>query len=281
MRGRTRASGGSSARGGRRSGRLVFAALALFCVLWVAVIALAASFGEPDGGEQAGSGGEGDRSSRAAEQSQKPGADAPETIPPEDGSSEDGGGYEEVQRGEGSPDGRESSGGSQTEEPALPEKPAGTRLPQEAAAGEPAYDPLGKAPAAGDLSETDRGRAELAVFRFVDAAYDFEGDGPEARVSYVEDVNWTVDSPEFWQSPQSPGGQALESVAERTQQYGVENEATFREFRIEDPSSERVAGTAVFTLDEGDGEKTYQQQVVLRRWAAVWRVLYAKQIEEV
>jgi len=281
VRGRIGNSGRSPARGGRRSGRLVYAAVALFCVLWVAVIALAASFGGSDEAAQTGSGGEGARPSRGAEQAEQPEAGASGGALQGDASQEDGGDYREVQRGGGPRDGRVRPSRSEAEEPGSPGKPAGTRLPQEAAVGEPAYDPLGKGPAAGDLSETDEGRVRLAAFRFVDAAYDFEGTGADARVSYIEDVNWTVDSPEFWQSPQSPGGRALESVARRTQEYGVKNSAAFRQFRIEDTSSERVIGTAVFSLDEGDGEKTYRQQLVLRRWAAVWRVLYAKQIEEV
>jgi hypothetical protein len=220
--------------------------------------------------------------SRAAEQAQQPGArDANEDVQEQAVSQEAGRDYQEVQRDEESRENRGHTDRAEGEKAGPTETPAGTRLPQEAAMGEPAYDPLGKAPAAGDLSETDRGRAELAAFRFVDAAYDFEGVGPSSRASYVEDVNWTVDSPEFWQSPQSPGGRALESVARRTEEYGVKNSADFREFRIEDSSSERVVGTAVFSLDEGDGKKTYQQQLILRRWAAVWRVLYAKQIEEV
>ena len=283
MRGRTGSPERNGARGGRLSGRLVLAGGALFCVLWVTVIALVASVGGgSDDEERAAFGGGVDGPARAGERAQEPGADAPDGAHRTDGSRADGAvGYQEVERAEGSRDAREGSGGSEAEESGLPDKPAGTRLPQGAAAGEPAYDPLGKAPRAGDLSETDRGRLRLAAFRFVDAAYDFEGSGPKARVSYVADVNWTVDSPEFWESPESPGGRAIESVAERAERFGVKNSATFQGFRIEDSSPERVTGTAVFVLDEGDGKATYQQELVLRRWAAVWRVLYAKQLEEV
>ncbi len=57
MRGRAGTSGRHSGRSGRRSNRLAYAAVALFCVLWIAVIALAATLG---GGDASGS--------RAAEQ---------------------------------------------------------------------------------------------------------------------------------------------------------------------------------------------------------------------
>lgn len=57
-------------------------------------------------------------------------------------------------------------------------KDPGTRLPRQSSGGESAYDPLGKGSGAASLSQTDLERAKLAAFRFVDAAYDFEGKGP-------------------------------------------------------------------------------------------------------
>ena len=72
-----------------------------------------------------------------------------------------------------------------------------------------------------------------------------------------------------------------DTVAARINEYGVKNKAVFQSFKVEDTSSERVIGTATFALDEGDGRKTYSQKFVLTRWAAVWRVLYAKPLEEV
>jgi hypothetical protein len=273
VRGRSSLNG---ARGGR-SKRLIYSVVLVLCVLWTVLIVAAASLGgSPGASQDAGSGSAPE--ARPAGQSQ---ADGSEGVGQEAGTEGGARDYEQVEReaddpqnGAGRPEGQDAGDGQKREA-------SGTRLPQEAAFGEPAYDPLGKGASAGDLSETDKGRVELAASRFVDAAYDFEGVGSSARVSYVEDVNWTVDSPEFWESPQSPGGRAIESVARRTEEYGVKNQATFREFRIDDTSLERVIGTAVFALDEGEGEKTYHQQLVLRRWAAVWRVLHAKQIEEV
>ena len=45
-----------------------------------------------------------------------------------------------------------------------------------------------KARGAASLSQTDLERAKLAAFRFVDAAYDFEGKGPSERLDYLGDV---------------------------------------------------------------------------------------------
>lgn len=155
---------------------------------------------------------------------------------------------------------------------------SGTRLPRQSSDGEPVYDPLGKGEGRSSLSQTDLERAELAAFRFVDAAYDFEGEGPSKRLDYLGDVGETVDAPDFWESP---GSEVPATVAARIAEYGVENDAAFQSFEVEDTSSERVMGTATFTLDEGAGRKTYKQRLTLSRWAAVWRVLYAKSLQEV
>lgn len=162
------------------------------------------------------------------------------------------------------------------------EESSGTRLPRAASGGEdPFYDPLDTGAGAETLSETDLSRARLAAFRFMDAAYDFKGSGPADRLLYLEGVNRTVDAPEFWKSPESPGSDPAELIADRTAEYGVENRAVFGDFEVEETSSERVIGTVTFTFDEGDGMEGYEQRVVLSRWAAVWRVLYAKPLEEV
>ncbi len=115
----------------------------------------------------------------------------------------------------------------------------------------------------------------------MDAAYDFEGEGPSKKLDYLGEVGQTVDAPEFWESPESPGSEVPDTVAARIAEYGVKNDAAFQSFEVEETSSERVIGAATFTLDEGDGRKTYKQRLTLSRWAAVWRVLYAKPLEEV
>lgn len=216
----------------------------------------AGSFAAEDTSRAAGGG---EDAERASSDPSVPDAEpSPETPPAEED-------YAEVDRG------------GETED-----EPSGTRLPRAAAGGEdPPYDPLGTGADAGALSETDLSRARVAAFRFVDAAYDTEGSGPADRLLYLEEVNRTADAPEFWESPDSPGSDPAELIARKTSEYGVENRAVFGDFRAEETSSERVIGTATFTLDEGNGAQNYQQRLVLKRWAAVWRVLYAKPLEEV
>ena len=229
----------------------------------------AATGGPSDGGAEAGPVTAGAR--EPGEDGEAPDASGADgAAPAEPASREEEGGedYAEVDRAEGGGDGGR--------------EPSGTRLPRSTSGGGAApYDPLGTGADAETLSETDLSRARIAAFHFVDAAYDFEGSGPSARLEYLEQVNRTVDAPEFWKSPESPGSDPAELVARQTAEYGVENAALFGSFRVEETSSERVKGTATFALDEGSGEKTYEQRLVLGRWAAVWRVLYAKPLVEV
>lgn len=151
----------------------------------------------------------------------------------------------------------------------------------EAPPPEPAvYDPLGKDPEPGELTETDRKRAELAAFRFVQAGYGVALRGEEGRLEYVDGVNATVAYPEeFWPSP---GGRVLSALADRIEGGGVSNSASFEGLRAgrEDADGELPA-TARFALDEGDGEKAYEQELTLVRWGAVWRVRHAEAPKEV
>ena len=259
----------------RRPSRVPYALGAIFCVLWIGLVCAALFFGGSS--EEAKSSGAHAASPSKAASEKRPSMSAKATSgPPADDYAEAGdqGAYTDVSSDVQTNQNR-AGAGTQGRRP-----PAGTRLPQ-GAGGRVPYDPLGTGAGSGTLSETDRDRARLAAFKFVDAAYDFEGSGPEARASYVADIDRTVDSSEFWDSPGSPGADALKTTARRIKEYGAHNSGALQDFRIEDESSERVVGSAIFVLDEGSGERTYQQQFVLRRWAAVWRVLYARQIEEV
>jgi hypothetical protein len=91
-------------------------------------------------------------------------------------------------------------------------------------------------------------------------------------------VNRTVVAPEFWESP---GARALGALAERVERGGVERRAALTDFEMERGDLRRVEGTARFWTDEGDGKRTFEQRLVLRRWGATWRVLYADEAREV
>ena len=229
----------------------------------------AATGGQPDGGGEAGSvaAGAGEPGKDGGTPDAAEGGSAGAAAPASRQTSADDD-YAEVDRAD--------DGGDRGREP------SGTRLPRNTSGdGAAPYDPLGTGADAETLSETDLSRARIAAFHFVDAAYDFEGSGPSARLEYLEEVNRAVDAPEFWKSPESPGSDPAELVARKAAEYGVENAALFGSFRVEETSSERVIGTVTFVLDEGGGEKTYEQRLVLGRWAAVWRVLHAKPLVEV
>ena len=260
-------------RHGRKRGAPVYL-IGGFIALWILVIGAALYWG---GGSEPGS----EEAGRGAGESAQDGS--PDSGSFADRNSQPPGDQDEMKDSGDSetptqnPDDAQDVSRNQEQEP----KDSGTRLPRQSSSDEPAYDPLGKGPGASSLSQTDIERAELAAFRFVDAAYDFEGEGPSKRLDYLGKVGETVDAPEFWESPESPGSEVPNTVASRINEYGVNNKAAFQSFEIGETSSERVIGTATFTLDEGDGRKTYSQEVVLSRWAAVWRVLYAKPLQEV
>lgn len=273
----------SSARPRARGMGLVPYLLLVGMVVWLGIFGAAllwgggsddpANGGQSDGGAEAGSVAAGAREpgEGGAREPEEGGASpdaSGEAAPAEPASREtpEEEDYAEVDHSGGEDPDRESSG---------------TRLPRgSSGGGEAPYDPLGTGVDAATLSETDLSRARLAAFRYVDAAYDFEGSGPSARLEYLEEVNRTVDAPEFWESPDSPGSDPAELVAKKTAEYGVDNAALFRDFAVEETSSERVIGTVTFAFDEGGGEKTYEQRLVLSRWAAVWRVLHAKPLAE-
>ncbi|MGF1471726.1 MAG: hypothetical protein ACFB50_08305 [Rubrobacteraceae bacterium] len=263
------------ARPGRqRKGPVYF--IVAFAALWILLIGAGLYWG---GGSDEASG-EANGSRDAGESAENGGSDsgafADRNGQPSESQDEAGGPGDAATPTQG-PDDAQDVSRNQEQEP----RDSGTRLPRQSSGGEPVYDPLGKGAEASSLSQTDLERAELAAFRFVDAAYDFTGEGPSKRLDYLGEVGETVDAPEFWESPESPGSEVPDTVAARIAEYGVNNKAAFQSFEVEDTSSERVIGTATFTLDEGDGRKTYSQRLVLSRWAAVWRVLYAKPLQEV
>ncbi len=275
----------------RRRAGLVYLLIAFFA-LWILLIAGGIFWG---GGEEVSDGkaggSPGDRNEEAGSASGSF-TDREDKGPTTQDKAREGGGEGSSQKSNPEPDAKADAeaGGNQdysdvnrSENRNEKQKPgsSGTRLPRQSSGGKPTYDPLGKGSDAASLSQTDLERAKLAAFRFVDAAYDFEGKGPSKKLDYLGEVGQTVDAPEFWESPESQGAEVPDTVAARIAEYGVKNDAVFQSFKVEDTSSERVIGTATFTLDEGDGRKTYKQRLTLSRWAAVWRVLYAKPLEEV
>ena len=268
-------------RSSRRRGGLVYLLIA-FAALWIILISAGLFWGggsETSGGDRGGRGEKANSATGSSGNRDSQPPDAQNEAKDAAGDSKDPATPTEKQKDSAAQnvDDTQDVSRNKKQEPGS----SGTRLPRQSSGEEPVYDPLGKGSGAASLSQTDLERSKLAAFRFVDAAYDFEGKGPSKRLDYLGDVGQTVDAPEFWESPESPGSEVPDTVAARINEYGVKNSAAFQSFKVEDTSSERVTGTATFTLNEGDGRKTYSQKFVLTRWAAVWRVLYAKPLEEV
>jgi len=231
----------------------LFASLVL--TAWVAAVVWAA-------GAETGSGGNGRQleAKRAAPGSGTSGESR--SVVPEEAAEATGASY--VPAGDRRAEGRGVGVGPE------PEPPAG------GATNEPGvYDPLGIGAGPGEISATERERAEMAAFHFVDHAYGYSGGG---RGEYVGGVNRTVVAPEFWESP---GARALGALAERVERDDVERLAALTDFEMKRVDLGRVDGTARFWTDEGKGKKTFEQRLVLRRWGATWRVLYADEAREV
>jgi MOSC domain-containing protein YiiM len=122
-----------------------------------------------------------------------------------------------------------------------------------------------------ELSSTERGRAEATAFHFVRHAYDRPGDD---RAEYLSGVSQAVVSPEFFGSP---GGEVVDTIADRVADGGVASPATFEGFQMGHESLDRIEGVATFRLG---GERRYEQELELVRWGATWRVISAGEVRE-
>ncbi|QIN81156.1 hypothetical protein GBA65_20985 (plasmid) [Rubrobacter marinus] len=127
-------------------------------------------------------------------------------------------------------DGASPHGATTDAAPAAPEKPAveaepvsrpsgenenEATTPPEGATHEPGgYDPLGTGAEPGDLSETERGRVEMAATNFVLAAYGYKGDKQQ---EYSTVLNRTIFP---WTFYESPGGAYVQGLPAAHQRRG-------------------------------------------------------------
>jgi hypothetical protein len=153
----------------------------------------------------------------------------------------------------------------------------------ESAAKEPGvFDPAGKNPEPGDLTDTDKQRVEFAASQFVTAVYGYTGDDAE---EYVNEIGRTVVGEEFYKSP---GGQKVRDYSEEVDVYGVESAAKVDRFEVKDTEPGKVVGMAHFdTADSysryGDleGDKTrYTQKLTLVAEGEIYKVFSAEIREE-
>ena len=241
----TTPAGGPSGRG---SGPRILARLAIICTLaavWTLALAL---LGEdtPDAAAP------GKASAPASEEANPSTAPAPAT-------GVEAPGAEEVER-----------------EPAAASSPKRSDADAATARGEPNepgnYDPLGTGASSSDLSETEKGRVELAAGQFVIHAYGFTGRGAKARKQYEAGISRTVLVPGFYDSE---GAAILAGLARRVEADGTRNTAHLVSFEFDASTLTEARGAATFVVRSGGGERRYLQDLRIGRRGEIWRVVGA------
>lgn len=191
--------------------------------------------------------------------------------------------------GETAPQGGQSpQGATMDAAPAAPEKPAvaaepvsrpsgenenEATTPPEGATHEPGgYDPLGTGAEPGDLSETERGRVEMAATNFVLAAYGYKGDKQQ---EYSTVLNRTIFP---WTFYESPGGAYVKDYRRRINDGGLEGSAVVDRFEMKETSLEEVKGVVHFVVEDELGKRSVTQELTLKPHRAIWRVSGAGEI---
>lgn len=144
------------------------------------------------------------------------------------------------------------------------------------------FDPLNKNAKPGDLTETDRDRARLTVWKFVSSAYGFSGND---KTAYARGVEQNVVLPDFYESP---GGEAIAQRVQNFEEEEVSGAAKLEDFEIESTDPERVVGTASYVTGEsfarsGDlrGDKSeYRQRITIVPQGEIYKVSAASEREE-
>lgn len=229
---------------GRWSGPRLLALLAIICTLaavWILALAL---LGEDTRDAAA----PGNASAPANEETTPSSAPAPATDvePP---------GAEEVDRepAESSP---ERSGADEAPARGEPDEPGN-------------YDPLGTGASSSDLSETEKGRIELAAGQFVIHAYGFTGRGAKARKQYEAGISRTVLVPGFYDSE---GAAVLAGLARKVEADGTRSTAHLVSFEFDASTLTEARGAATFVVRSGGGEQRYLQDLRIGRRGDIWRV---------
>lgn len=160
----------------------------------------------------------------------------------------------------------------------------GAKPPKGGVRGEPGgYDPLGKDAPSGALTETQKGRVELAATNFVTYAYGYTGDDLS---EYQRNLNRVALFPDFYSSP---GAEAVRDFQEDIQKGGVKSAAVLESFEIEDQTPATVRGVAYFVVGERylkagavAGEvNRYAQPLNLQSFGPHWKVVATGEREEV
>ncbi len=127
------------------------------------------------------------------------------------------------------------------------------------------YDPLGKNPSPGDVTETQKQRARLAAARFVVAVYAYSG---EYADEYAQGVAGCVAWPDFYSSR---GGEQIQDYIAAVRQRGVTQAAVLDRFEIIGGGTGKPQGYAYFATGQSynrygeiQGERReYRQRLTL------------------
>lgn len=209
--------------------------------------------------------------------------DAPEGEPVLEG---------EVEGGEGANDSHASqdaqdSGGSETDsrdqknqeeqEEQQEEPKSPTNSENSGSSEQQVFDPLGKNPEPGDLTQTDEERAKSTADRFITSAYGYTGNSEK---EYTKGVMRSALGMDLYRSP---GGKRIKKYAEAAGEDGITSAAVMDSFEITETTPERVMGTAHFRVGreynqyaELEGDTTpFTQELTLAPVGKSYRVIEA------
>ena len=227
----------------RRRAGIVVVILGFFFVGWISFVALASG-----GGESAGK-----KPPAAEEPKQAAETSAPQAPPPPEPLVE----AEPVSLGDGG------------------DKEPERTTPPEGAAEEPAgHDPLDTGAKPGDLTETEKGRIELAASNFVVYAYGYTGDD---EAEYNKNINRILFP---WSFYESPGGQYLKDYRQRINDGGTKSEARLDDLELVETSPKKTTAKAKFSVQDDTGERRLSQKLTLEPFGAAWRVSEAEEIQD-
>jgi len=145
------------------------------------------------------------------------------------------------------------------------------------------FDPAGKDPEPGELTETDRQRVGFTVQKFINAAYGYTGDDV---TEYVRGIERNVIFDDFYESP---GGGEIKTYVEAVRESGVSAAASLERFEITETNPGDVHGTAYFVVGESYGEQggvegettQFRQRIRLVPEGEVFKVRWISVEEEI
>lgn len=151
-----------------------------------------------------------------------------------------------------------------------PEKPAASPAQSEAKNTKNGGGSAGAKP--NEDPKVEEGRKQNAALQFVIKAYGYTGSDAS---EYTSNVNQTVVSPEFYESP---GAESVNAVIREVDAKGTESTASLDSFEMEEEGG--TTGTAYFSIKDKNGGGKFSQELELKKWGAVYKVISAGKMEE-